>query len=185
MTSASSAERTVAARLKALIRDVPDFPEPGVLFRDITPVLRDAAALPEAMDAMSAPFGGSDIAAVVGIESRGFLFGPGVALRLQAGFVPLRKPGKLPAETLSEDYDLEYGAASLEVHTDALAAGQRVLIADDVLATGGTAAAAFRLCRRLGAEVAGFSFLVALPPLGGLARLQGLGPPVRAVLKYA
>lgn len=184
MTSASSAERTVAARLKALIRDVPDFPEPGVLFRDITPVLRDAAALPEAMDAMSAPFGGSDIAAVVGIESRGFLFGPGVALRLQAGFVPLRKPGKLPAETLSEDYELEYGTTTLEVHTDALAPGQRVLIADDVLATGGTAAAAFRLCRRLGAEVAGFSFLVALPPLGGPERLEHLGPPVHTILNY-
>ena len=184
MTSASSAERAVAARLKALIRDVPDFPEPGVLFRDITPVLRDPAALPEAIEAMSAPFSGSDIAAVAGIESRGFLFGPGVALRLQAGFIPLRKPGKLPAETLSEDYELEYGAASLEVHTDALAAGQRVLIADDVLATGGTAAAAFRLCRRLGAEVAGFSFLVSLPPLGGLSRLERLGPPVHTVLHF-
>ena len=184
MTSASSAERAVAARLKALIRDVPDFPEPGVLFRDITPVLRDPAALPEAIEAMSAPFVGSDIAAVAGIESRGFLFGPGVALRLQAGFIPLRKPGKLPANTLSEDYDLEYGAASLEVHTDALAAGQRVLIADDVLATGGTAAAAFRLCRRLGAEVAGFSFLVSLPPLGGLSRLERLGPPVHTVLHF-
>lgn len=184
MTSASSADPRLAARLRALIRDVPDFPSPGVLFRDITPVLHDSAALPEAMKAMSAPFGGSEIHAVVGIESRGFLFGPGVALSLQAGFVPLRKPGKLPAAVLSEDYALEYGVGSLEVHTDALAAGSRILIADDVLATGGTAAAAYRLCRRLGAEVVGFSFLVALPPLGGLERLEGLGPRVHTVLEY-
>ena len=103
---------------------------------------------------------------------------------LDAALVPLRKPGKLPAATIAEDYELEYGTASLEAHTDALAPGRRVLIVDDVLATGGTAAAAFRLCRRLGAEVVGFAFLVALPPLGGLARLDSLGPPVRAVLTY-
>ena len=184
MSIESSTEAALAARLKALVRDVPDFPKPGVLFRDITPVLRDAAALPEAMEAMSTPFSGAGIHAVAGIESRGFLFGPGVALRLRTGFVPLRKPEKLPAATLSEDYELEYAAASLEVHTDALASGQRVLIVDDVLATGGTAAAAFRLCRRLGAEVVGFSFLLALPRLGGLARLESLGAPVRTVLEY-
>ena len=120
----------------------------------------------------------------MGIESRGFLFGAGVALRLRSGLVPLRKPGKLPAASLSEDYDLEYGTASLEVHSDALVAGQRVLIVDDVLATGGTAAAAFRLCRRLGAEVAGFSFLLTLPALGGRRRLAELGPPLHTVLDY-
>ena len=184
MTSGSSSDPALAARLKARIRNVPDFPSPGVLFRDITPLLCDPAALREATGAMAAPFEGTGIDAVAGIESRGFLFGPGIALALRTGFVPLRKPGKLPTASLSEEYELEYGTATVEVHLDALQAGQRVLIADDVLATGGTAAAAFRLCRRLGAEVAGFSFLVALPPLGGLARLEGLGPPVRTVLEY-
>ena len=184
MISESPGEAGLTARLKARIRNVPDFPSPGVLFRDITPLLRDPGALREATVAMSAPFEGTEIDAVVGIESRGFLFGPGIALALRTGFVPLRKPGRLPAASLSEEYELEYGTATVEVHLDALKAGQRILIADDVLATGGTAAAAFRLCRRLGAEVVGFSFLVALPPLGGLARLAGLGPPVRTVLEY-
>jgi adenine phosphoribosyltransferase len=185
MTSASSSDPRLAARLKARIRTVPDFPGPGVLFRDITPLLQDAASLAEAVEAMAVPFAGAGIDAVVGIESRGFLFGPGVALQLRAGFVPLRKPGKLPVTSISEDYELEYGAATLEAHADALTAGQRVLIADDVLATGGTAAAAVRLCRRLGAEVMGCSFLLALAPLGGLERLRDLAPPVRAVMEYS
>ena len=184
MTSGSSAEAALAARLKARIRDVPDFPEPGVVFRDVTPLLADSGAFEEAVAAMSSPFAQSRLDAVVGIESRGFLFGAGVALRLRSGLVPLRKPGKLPAASLSEDYDLEYGTASLEVHSDALVPGQRVLIVDDVLATGGTAAAAFRLCRRLGAEVAGFSFLLTLPALGGRRRLEELGPPLHTVLDY-
>ena len=183
MTSGSSSDPALVARLKARIRAVPGFPEPGVLFRDITPLLGDPAALTEAVAAMSSPFEAARVNAVAAIESRGFLFGGRVAGLLNAALVPLRKPGKLPAATFSEDYELEYGAASLEVHADALAPGQRVLIVDDVLATGGTAAAAFRLCRRLGAEVAGFSVLVALPALGGLTRLEGLGPPVRAVLE--
>ena len=185
MTSASSADPRLAARLEARIRNVPDFPSPGVLFRDITPLLRDAASFAEAVEAMSAPFDGTGIDAVAGIESRGFLFGPEIALRLRAGFVPLRKPGKLPVASIAEDYELEYGTATLEIHADALQTGQRVLIADDVIATGGTAHAAFRLCHRLGAEVVGFSFLLALLPLGGLARLESLGPPVRTVLEYS
>ena len=184
MTSGSSSDAARVARLKARVRAVPDFPEPGVLFRDITPLLGDPVAFADAVTAMTAPFEGSRIAAVAAIESRGFLFGGRVARRLDAGLVPLRKPGKLPAATLAEDYALEYGTATLEVHRDALTAGQRVLVVDDVLATGGTAEAAFRLCGRLGAEVVGFSFLLALPPLGGLARLAGLGPPVRTVLEY-
>ena len=184
MTSGSPASAALVSRLKARIRSVPDFPEPGVLFRDITPLLADHGAFGEAIAAMASPFAGSRIDAVAVIESRGFLFGAGVGERLSAGLVPLRKPGKLPAATLAEDYALEYGRASLEVHTDALAAGRRVLIVDDVLATGGTAAAAFHLCRQLGAEVMGFSFLLALPPLGGLARLEAAGPPVRTVLEY-
>ncbi len=184
MTSGSSSDPALAARLKARIRDVPGFPAPGVLFRDITPLLGDPGAFAEAIAALTSPFEAARVDAVAAIESRGFLFGGGVAGLLNAALVPLRKPGKLPAATLSEDYELEYGTASLEVHTDALASGLRVLIVDDVLATGGTAAAAFRLCRRLGAEVVGFSVLVALPPLGGLRRLEGLGPPVRTVLEY-
>lgn len=184
MSSASSADPQLAARLKACIRNVPDFPAPGVLFRDITPLLRDASSFTEAIGAMAAPFEGARINAVAGIESRGFLFGPGIARRLRSGFVPLRKPGKLPATKISEDYELEYGAGTLEMHDDALTPGQRVLIADDVLATGGTAAAAVRLCRRLGAEVVGCSFLLALAPLGGLERLKDLGSSVHAVLEY-
>ena len=184
MTSGSPASAALVSRLKALIRSVPDFPEPGVLFRDITPLLADPSAFSEAIAAMTAPFENSRIDAVAAVESRGFLFGAGVGERLNAGLVPLRKPGKLPAAALAEDYALEYGKASLEVHADAVPPGQRILIVDDVLATGGTAAAAFRLCRRLGAEVIGFSFLLALPLLGGLARLEAVGPPVRTVLEY-
>ncbi len=184
MTSGSSSDPALASRLKARIRAVPGFPEPGVLFWDITPLLGDPAAFTEAIAAMTAPFEPARVDAVAAIESRGFLFGGPVAGLLNAAVVPLRKPGKLPAATLAEDYELEYGTASLEAHTDALAPGRRVLIVDDVLATGGTAAAAFRLCRRLGAEVVGFSVLVALPPLGGLACLERLGPPVRSVLEY-
>lgn len=184
MTSGSSSDAALVARLKARIRAVPDFPEAGVLFRDVTPLLGNPETFPEAVAAMTRPFDGSRVDAVAAIESRGFLLGGGVAERLRAGLVPLRKPGKLPAGTVSEDYELEYGNASLEVHADALVAGERTLIVDDVLATGGTAAAAFRLCRRLGAEVVGFSFLLALAPLGGLTRLAGLGPPVRTVLEY-
>ncbi len=184
MTSGSSAEAALAARLKARIRGVADFPEPGVLFRDVTPLLADSGAFQEAVAAMSSPFEAFRLDAVAGIESRGFVFGAGVALNLRTGLVPLRKPGKLPAASISEDYELEYGTASLEVHSDALVSGQRVLIVDDVLATGGTAAAAFRLCRRLGAEVAGFSFLLALPALGGLRRLEDLGPPLHTVLDF-
>lgn len=184
MTSASSTDPHLAARLEARIRNVPDFPSPGILFRDITPLLRDAASFAESIEAMAAPFEGARINAVVGIESRGFLFGPEIALRLRAGFVPLRKPGRLPVASIAEDYELEYGKATLEMHADALDRGQRILIADDVIATGGTAAAAYRLCRRLGAEVVGFSFLLALRPLGGLARLKDLGPSVCSVLEY-
>ena len=185
MTSGSSSDPGRIARLKARVRAVPDFPEPRVLFRDITPLLGDPDAFTEAIAAMTAPFEAARVDAVAAIESRGFLFGGPVAGLLNAALVPLRKPGKLPAATLSEDYKLEYGTASLEIHTDAVVPGQRVLIVDDVLATGGTAEAAFRLCRRLGAEVVGFSILVALPPLGGLTRLEGLGPPVRTVLEYS
>jgi adenine phosphoribosyltransferase len=152
---------------KALIRDVPNFPEKGVVFKDITPVLADAEALNAAVEGLAAPFADSGVTRVAGIEARGFIFGVPVARRLGVGFVPIRKPGKLPYEVKREEYTLEYGSDLLEIHTDALAAGDRVLIIDDVLATGGTAAAAVRLIRRFQADVAGVAVLIELSFLKG------------------
>ncbi len=160
------------SRLRALIRDVPDFPEAGVLFRDITPLLGDARGLRAAVDALAAPFAESGVDLVAGIEARGFLLGPAVATRLGVGFVPMRKEGRLPRETIREEYQLEYGRAVIEVHEDALGAGDGVLVLDDVLATGGTARAACRLVEALGGRVAGLSFLVELQPLGGRKGLE-------------
>ena len=161
-------------RLRALAVDVPDFPSPGVVFRDITALVGDGGALHDAVSAMAAPFAGDGIEVVAGIESRGFILGGAVAATLGAGFVPIRKQGKLPRATLSAEYSLEYGAAVIEVHADALAAGQRVLVVDDVMATGGTAAAAASLVRALGGHLAGFSFLIELSALGGAAALDGM-----------
>ena len=160
------------SRLRSLIRDVPDFPEAGVLFRDITPLLGDARGLRAAVDALAAPFADSGVDLVAGIEARGFLLGPAVATSLGAGFVPMRKEGRLPRETVREEYQLEYGRAVIEVHKDALAAGDCVLVLDDVLATGGTARAACRLVEALGGRIAGLSFLVELQPLGGRKGLE-------------
>lgn len=159
--------------LRAFIRDVPDFPSPGILFRDITPLLASPAAFQDAIGAMADPFRGEAPQKVLGIEARGFMFGAALAREFRVGFVPLRKPGKLPRETLRVSYGLEYGKDSLEIHCDALARGERVLIADDVLATGGTAGAAAELADRLGAQLLGLSFLIELAPLGGRARLKG------------
>ena len=169
-------------RIRALIRDVPDFPKPGILFKDITPVLADPGALAAAVAAMAEPFAGKGVDVVVGMESRGFLFGPGVAQLLGAGFAPARKPGKLPWETMSVSYDLEYGTDSLELHRDAARAGSRVLVVDDLLATGGTAEATCKLVAGLGAEVVGLSFLVELEFLKGRERLRGRA--VEAVVRY-
>jgi adenine phosphoribosyltransferase len=168
--------------LKDRIRHVPDFPKPGILFYDVTTLLREPEGLQMALDAMTAPFAGSKIDLVVGIESRGFIFGTAVADRLKAGFAPVRKPGKLPSTTRSVSYDLEYGSDTLELHEDAIAPGQRVLIVDDLLATGGTAAATVGLARGLGADVVGVQFLIELVALNGRARLKG--ERVEAVLKY-
>jgi len=168
-------------RLEDHIRAIPDFPQRGVVFRDLTPLLGDPAALRAAMAALLAPFRDERIEVVAGMEARGFIFGALAAWELGAGFVPLRKPGKLPAEVEAVTYDLEYGRATLEVHRDALAAGCRVLIVDDVLATGGTAAASVDLVRRLGAELVGCAFLVELVALNGRARLGG--ERVHAVLR--
>ena len=159
--------------LAALVRAVPDFPAPGVLFRDLSPLLRDPAATHETIEALLAPFRGSAVELVAGIEARGFIFGTLAASRLGIGFVPLRKAGKLPAAVEAVTYELEYGTATLEVQREAIARGCRVLIVDDVLATGGTALAAVSLVERLGAEVVGLGFVLELAALGGRQKLKG------------
>ena len=161
----------VAARIRSAVRDVPDFATPGILFKDITPVLADPALMAESIRAMAAPFEDRNVSHVVGIESRGFLFGMPLALHFGASFVPARKPGKLPWKTLREAYALEYGEDALEIHVDAIPAAGRVLVVDDVLATGGTASAATRLVARLGATVVGVSVLSELTFLHGRAKL--------------
>ncbi len=157
--------------LENYIRDVPDFPKKGIVFKDITPLLADPEAMREACDRLAEPFAEAGVAKVVGIESRGFIFAPLVAERLGAGFVPVRKPGKLPAETIGQSYELEYGSDGVEMHTDAIAPGEKVLILDDLLATGGTMAAACRLVRRLGGEIVGVAFLIELCFLHGRDKL--------------
>ncbi|MDH3284444.1 MAG: adenine phosphoribosyltransferase [Acidobacteriota bacterium] len=160
-------------RLENKIRVIPDFPRPGIVFKDITPLVKDPATLRLAVHQLLFPFLGERLTAVVGMEARGFIFGSLVAWELGVGFVPLRKPGKLPYDVQAASYDLEYGTASLEIHVDALESGDRVLIIDDVLATGGTAAASCALIERLGAEVAGLAFVLELDALNGRARLDG------------
>ncbi|HYW50656.1 MAG TPA: adenine phosphoribosyltransferase [Gemmatimonadaceae bacterium] len=160
------------AQLRALIREVPDFPKPGINFRDITPLLGSPTHFTMAITGMLPPWRESGITHVVGVESRGFIFGAPIALALGAGFVPVRKPGKLPHTVLRESYALEYGTDSLEMHSDALPPGARVLVVDDVLATGGTACATARLVRRAGGTLEGFAFLIEITALGGR---DGLG----------
>ena len=159
--------------LKAKIRHIPDFPKPGILFYDVTTLLRDAEGFRLAIDALSAPYRNTGIDLVVGVESRGFILGAAVADRLGCGFVPVRKVGKLPGTKIRATYDLEYGTDSLEMHDDAIAAGQRVLVVDDLLATGGTARATVDLVKQVGGGVAGVAFLIELVALGGRARLEG------------
>jgi len=168
--------------LKSIIRDVPDFPKPGIVFKDITTLLRDPGALDRALNELTAPYEGKHIDLVVGVESRGFIFGAAAARQLKAGFVPVRKPGKLPAETVREEYTLEYGTDAVEMHRDAIQAGQKVLIMDDLLATGGTAAATVALVEKLGGEVAGAAFLIELVFLQGRKKLGGI--PVHALIRY-
>ena len=168
--------------LKSMIRNVPDFPKPGILFYDITTLLQDGPGLHQAIDCLSKPFADAGIEVVVGIESRGFIFGSAVADRLGAGFAPIRKTGKLPSKTLRASYDLEYGTDALEIHDDAVRRGQKVLIVDDLLATGGTARAAADLVKQLGGDVHALAFLIELVALKGRDKL--VGQNLHSVLKY-
>ncbi|MGQ9682957.1 MAG: adenine phosphoribosyltransferase [Anaerolineae bacterium] len=168
--------------LASLIRDIPDFPIKGILFKDITTLMKDGAALRQAVDALAAPFRDSRVDLVAAIESRGFIFAAPVAYQLGAGFVPIRKPGKLPAETVRVEYTLEYGANTLELHRDAIRPGQRVLLIDDLLATGGSARAAVQLIEQLGGQVIGIAFLVNLTFLKGADKLAGYN--VFSVIDY-
>jgi len=169
-------------RLRSLIRDIPDFPEPGIVFKDITPLLADAAAFDAALEAMIEPFRNRNVTKVVGIEARGFIFAAPIAMRLHAGFVPVRKPGKLPYDIHHQVYDLEYGTDRVEVHRDAAVPEDNVLVVDDVLATGGTGRATTDLIRALGAHVVGFTVLAELAFLKGRERLAGID--VHAVVTY-
>jgi adenine phosphoribosyltransferase len=171
--SSMKAEAANCEHLKELIREVPDFPKKGILFYDITTLLKDKTGFATLVDALSEHYVGKGIDLVLGMEARGFIFGPAVAYRLNAGFVPVRKPGKLPAATKKYDYALEYGTNTLEIHEDAIVKGQRVIIVDDLLATGGTAEATARLAESLGAEIAGLGFVVELDFLNPRSKLQG------------
>ncbi|MBV8171067.1 MAG: adenine phosphoribosyltransferase [Candidatus Eremiobacteraeota bacterium] len=162
------------AELKDKVRAIPDFPIPGILFRDITPVLQDPASLRAAIDLMSNAYKDAKIDIVVGIEARGYILGAPLAYKIGAGFVPVRKPGKLPFEKISVDYALEYGTNTLEMHSDAIAGGHRVLVVDDLLATGGTAAAVRKMVDQVGGELIGFAFLIELTALDGRSKLPGV-----------
>jgi adenine phosphoribosyltransferase len=168
--------------LKSLIRDVPDFPMPGILFRDVTPLLRDPGGLRQVVDAFATRYRDQGVDVVAGIESRGFLFGAPLALALGVGFVPIRKLGKLPADRISREYALEYGTNALEIHRDAVRPGERVLLIDDLLATGGTARAAASLVEELGGKIAEVAFVIELAFLNGRAALDGR--PVHALMAY-
>lgn len=168
--------------LRAYIRSIPDFPKAGVMFRDITPLLLNPAAFDEALRCMAEPYAEGDVDLIVGAESRGFIFAAPLALRLGAGFVPVRKKGKLPADTLSVTYDLEYGTDTVEMHTDAVRQGSRVLMVDDLLATGGTMAASCKMVEEAGGKIVGVEFLIELAFLNGRARLKDY--PVRSQIVY-
>jgi adenine phosphoribosyltransferase len=166
------------------IRAIPDYPKPGIVFRDITTLLGDARAFRRTVDELVQPFAGLKIAKIAGIEARGFILGGAVAHQLSAGFVPVRKKGKLPHRTVSVTYELEYGTDEIEVHEDAVSRGERVLLVDDLIATGGTAEGAVKLLTRLGAEVVAACFIVDLPDLGGAEKIRRLGLPVRTLVSF-
>ncbi len=167
------------------IRTIPDYPKPGILFRDITTLLGDARAFRRAIDELVQPYAGAKIDKIAGMEARGFILGGAVAHQLSAGFVPIRKKGKLPHTTVSIAYTLEYGVDEMEIHADALVAGERVLLVDDLIATGGTAEGAVKLLRSAGADVVAAVFVIDLPELGGAAKLKAMGVPVRTLISFA
>ncbi len=169
---------------KSLVRTIPDYPEKGVMFRDITTLLMDPAGFRKAVDELVQPYAGRRIDKVAGIEARGFILGGAVAHQLSTGFVPMRKKGKLPWATIGQDYELEYGVDRLEIHADAIARGDQVLIIDDLIATGGTAEAAIRLVEAAGGVVVGCSFVIELPDLGGRGRLKALGHSIAALCAF-
>ncbi len=180
----SSRDKEIPMPLKSRIRTIPDYPKPGIQFRDITTLLQDAFGFRKLVDDLVQPFAGKRIGAVAGIEARGFIIGGAVAYQLSTGFIPVRKKGKLPWETIGRDYELEYGTDRVEIHRDAVAAGQRVLLVDDLIATGGTALATLDLLREAGAEIVGCSFVVDLPDLGGRARLEAEGVSVLTLVEF-
>ena len=171
--------------LAEAVRSIPYYPKPGIIFRDITTLLGDARAFRRAVDELVQPFAGAKIDKVAGIEARGFILGGAVAHQVSAGFVPIRKKGKLPHKRVSMTYALEYGEDEIEMHADALIKGEKVVLVDDLVATGGTAEAAIKLLRQLGAEVLAACFVIDLPDLGGAAKLRGLGVPVRTLVTFA
>ena len=170
--------------IKASIRTIPDYPKPGIMFRDITTLLGDARAFRCAIDELVQPWAGTKIDKVAGMEARGFILGGAVAHQLSAGFVPIRKKGKLPHTTVSIAYSLEYGIDAMEMHEDAVRPGERVILVDDLIATGGTATAAVSLLKRIGAHVEAACFVIDLPDLGGAAKIRDLGVPVRTLMEF-
>ncbi len=170
--------------LRNAIRTIPDYPKPGIMFRDITTLLGNARAFRRAVDQLVHPYAGGKIDQVAGIEARGFILGGAVAHQLSAGFVPIRKKGKLPHQTVRMAYALEYGTDEMEIHVDAIRPGERVILVDDLIATGGTAEGAVKLLRQIGAEVVAACFIIDLPELGGAVRLRDMGVPVRALMAF-
>ena len=175
---------TLADDLKASIRTIPDYPKPGILFRDITTLMGSPRAFRRAIDELVQPWSGAKVEKVAGIEARGFILGGAVAHQLSAGFVPIRKKGKLPHTTVSIAYSLEYGIDDMEMHEDAVARGEKVILVDDLIATGGTAEAAVKLLQRIGADVIAACFVIDLPDLGGARKIEALGVPVRTLLAF-
>jgi len=170
--------------LKASIRDIPDYPKPGIMFRDITTMLGDAKAFRLAVDALVYPYVGTKMDQIAGIEARGFILGGAMAHQLSAGFIPIRKKGKLPYDKVQIAYSLEYGVDEMEMHRDAVKPGQKVILVDDLIATGGTAEAATKLLQQMGADVVAACFVIDLPDLGGRKKIEALGVPVRTLIEY-